>query len=236
MPRLETFLKKIGIEPHDLSIYRKALTHLSAAEKPSESYERLEFLGDSVIGMVISDFLYQHFKEKEEGGMSRIKAMVVSQESLGGKAVELGLDKFLRADTVRIREGESAEFSILADCYEALVGAIFADRGYIQARKFIMSTLKDSCLNLSEMKGPSDYKSRLQELWQGMCKDIPEYRIVSEEGPDHMKTFTVEVRYNRRKLGEGTGSSKKRAEQEAAKAAYEAEIVKQKKKPVKGKR
>ena len=229
MSRLETYLKKLGVEPKDMTFYRMALTHLSAAENPYESYERLEFLGDSVIGMVISDFLYQMFGDKEEGGLSRIRAKVVSQETLGNKAMELGLGKYLRADTVRIREGESAEFSILADCFEALVGAIFADRGYMQARKFVLTMLKDECLILSEMKGPSDYKSKLQELWQDMYKDIPEYTLVSEEGPDHLKTFTIGVRYKRRKLGEGSGTSKKRAEQEAAKVAYESEIRKRKK-------
>ena len=234
MSRLKPFLKKLGIEPKDLSIYRKALTHLSAAEKPSESYERLEFLGDSILGMVISDFLYQRFGDKEEGGLSRIRAIVVSQDSLGVKAEELGLGKFVRADTVRIREGENAEFSILADCLEALIGAVFADRGYIQARKFILNMFREECLNLAEMKGPSDYKSKLQELWQDMYKDIPEYSTVSEEGPDHNKFFTVEVRFKRRKLGTGTGSSKKRAEQEAARIAYES--AKEMRKKKRGKR
>jgi ribonuclease-3 len=225
MASLKPFLKKLGIEPRDLSLYRKAFTHISVAETPSDSYERLEFLGDSVIGLVISAFIYNQFEDKEEGGLSRVRANIVSRESLGEKAQELGLGKFVRADTVRMREGKDAEISILGDCFESLVGAIFADRGYLAARKFILTNLRQDCLDLSEMEGPSDYKSRLQELWQHKYKDIPDYRVISEKGPDHSKTFTVEVRYRRKKLGRGTGSSKKRAEQEAARAAYESAIA-----------
>jgi ribonuclease III len=229
MPKLDKFLKALSIEPKDISIYRKALTHISSAPTASDSYERLEFLGDSVIGVVISDFLYRKFPQKEEGDLSRIKASVVSRDTLGAKAIELGLDKYLRADTVRVREGRTAEFSIMSDCFEAVVGAIFADRGYRAAKAFIIKNLKEECMILKEMQGPSDFKSRLQEFWQQKCKATPEYRVISEEGPDHSKIFSVEVRYRGKTLGIGQGSSKKKAEQEAARMAYEAEIIKPKK-------
>jgi len=229
MPRLLRFLNKLGIEPKDQSIYRRAMTHSSAAKTPSDSYERLEFLGDSVIGFVVSDFLFGRFPDKEEGALSRIRATVVSRESLGAKALELGLDKYMRADTVRVRGGEQAEFSILADSFEALVGAIFADRGYRMARSFVLKHLRKECLGLQELQGPLDYKSRLQEHWQQKCKETPEYEVVREVGPDHNKIFTVEVRYHGRLLGTGKGQSKKRAEQEAAREAYEREVEKTKK-------
>jgi len=225
MPRLGPFLKKLGIEPKDLGLYRRALTHVSAAPSIEESYERLEFLGDSIIGAVVSDFLYRQFPDKEEGDLSRIRAIVVNRETLGSKAIEMGIDKFIRADTVRVREGEQAEFSILADSFEALVGAIFNDLGYRAARTFILKALREECLNLSEMEGPADFKSRLQEMWQQRVKKPPDYYVVSESGPDHRKTFTVEVRYRGKILGRGKGSSKKRAEQEAARVAYEAEMA-----------
>jgi ribonuclease-3 len=230
MSKLSRFLRKIGIEPRDMSLYSRALTHISAARNYFDSYERLEFLGDSIIGMVVGEFLFGQFPEKEEGELSRIRAMVVSGETLGAKALELGLDRFLRADTVRVREGEQAELSILADCFEATVGAVFADRGYRHARSFVLRHLRDECLKLKEMVGPSDDKSRLQELWQQRYKEPPEYVVASEKGPDHDKVFTVEVRYKGRVLGKGTGSSKKRAEQEAAHKAMAREMAKEKRK------
>jgi ribonuclease III len=226
MPALSKYLGELGIEPKDISIYRKAFTHMSSASCPSESYERLEYLGDSVIGMVIADFLYRKFPEKEEGELSRIKASVVNSETLGRKAEELKLEKLLRVETARVRQGSRAEFSILGDIFEALCGAIFADRGYLQAKKFILTNLKNACLTAGENVGPIDYKSRLQELWQHKFKEPPDYIVVDETGPDHDKLFTIEVRYKGKLLGSGEGSSKKRAEQEAAKSAFECEIEK----------
>ena len=228
MVSLKNYLEELGIEPKDISIYRRAFTHLSSAASPAESYERLEYLGDSVIGMVISDFLYRKFPEKEEGELSRIKASAVSREALGKKAEDLKLEKLLRVETARVRQGSRAEFSILGDTFEALVGAIFADRGYRLARAFVLRSLKDVCLVAAENEGPIEYKSRLQELWQQRYKEPPTYRVASESGPDHDKVFTVEVRYKGRLLGKGQGSSKKRAEQEAAQAALEREASREK--------
>ena len=230
MKRLTTFLKKVGIEPREISYYRRALTHISSAVNHHDSYERLEFLGDSIIGMIIGDFLFRKFREKEEGALSRIRAMVVSRETLGGKALELGIDKMMRADTVRIREGEQVEISILADAFEALVGAVFADRGYRAARNFVLLHLRDECMKLKEMEGPSDYKSRLQEYWQHKYKETPEYVTLYEKGPDHNKMFSVAVTYQGKRLGKGVGSSKKRAEQEAAREAFEKEARKKQRK------
>jgi ribonuclease III len=226
MEKLKRFLNEIGIEPKNLAHYRRALTHLSAAENPSESYERLEFLGDSVTGVVISKLLFEQFPDKEEGDPSRIRAQIVSRESLGAKAVELHLDDYLRAKTVRIREGGVAEFSIMSDCFEAIVGAIFADRGYTQAKSFILRHLKTECIALKDMHGPCDAKSQLQELWQQRYKEPPEYVVVSEKGPDHNKIFSVHVLYKGKVLGKGKGSSKKRAEQDAAMAAVTHEMKK----------
>lgn len=217
--KLRKYLISIGIEPRDIEIYRKAFTHISVAREPSDSYERLEFLGDSIIGMVISDYLCSKFPQKEEGELTRIKASVVSRETLGMKAKEIGLGKFLKVDTARVRDGGSAEVSILSDCFEGLVGAYFIDRKYGKTRKFILNHLADECLKFENSDSPKDFKSRLQELWQHEYKRLPEYVVVKSEGPDHSKTFFVEVRYEGKLLGKGRGSSKKRAEQEAAKDA-----------------
>jgi len=228
MKRFTAFLKRLGIEPRDMSQYVRAFTHISATVDPSGSYERLEFLGDSVLGMIISDLLYRSFPEKEEGDLSRIRAMVVSQEALSEKAEQLGFEKHLKADTVRTREGKQTEPSILADSFEALVGAIFIDRGYLCARNFILLHLKEDCLELRDMHGPSDYKSQLQEIWQHKYKETPEYRVITEVGPDHRKVFTIEAYYNGKILGKGSGTSKKKAEQEAAREAVTKEKKKQK--------
>ncbi len=226
MSRFARFLKKLGIEFDNLSIYRQALTHVSAAKTHFDSYERLEFLGDSIIGMVIGDFLYKRFPEKEEGDLSRIRAIIVSRETLGAKALELGFDRHLRVDTVRTREGGQVELSILADCFEAMVGAVFADGGYRKARAFVLRHLREETLRLKEMEGPADFKSRLQEYWQHKYKHTPEYEVIWERGPDHNKEFAVQVLYEGKVLGKGKGSSKKKAEQEAAQQAYEKEMKK----------
>jgi ribonuclease-3 len=176
-----------------------------------------------VIGLVVSDFLCRKYPFKEEGELSRIKATVVSRENLGLVAGKLGVEKHLRVETARVREGRKAEFSIMGDVFESLVGAIFVDRGYRAARKFILEHLKEACLIAGENEGPIDYKSSLQEIWQERYKEPPAYNVVSETGPDHAKVFTVEVRWKSRLLGRGDGSSKKRAEQEAAKCALEKE-------------
>ena len=216
MDRFEKYLERIGIEPKNLQLYRRALTHLSAAKAPSESYERLEFLGDSVIGLVISEYLYRTFPDKEEGELTRIKALVVSRDILGEKSRHLGLGKYIKVDTARVRERGAAEISILSDCFESLVAAIIIDRGYTAAKKFILMHLKDYCLKMKNQVGPTDQKSQLQELWQHRYKVPPEYVVVKESGPDHRKTFMIEVRYKENVLGKGSGNSKKKAEQEAA--------------------
>jgi len=236
MSRLANYLKRLGIEPRDISIYRRALTHISAAGDPSESYERLEFLGDAILGLVISEFLFKNFRDKEEGNLSRIRSMVVSQEPLAEKALEMKLQKHLRVDTVRVREGGGIEESILADAFESMVGAVFADRGYLQAKAFVLRNLRDECIMHKDLTGPTDYKSRLQEFWQHRYKNTPDYEVVKESGPDHDKMFTIEVRYGRKVLGKGSGHSKKKAEQEAAREAYERVIEKETKKASKPKR
>jgi len=221
--KLVRFLKKIGIEPKNIGLYARAFTHISSASSQDENYETLEFLGDSVIGMVVSEYLFKKFSGKNEGELSRIKALVVSSETLGAKAEELGFEKLMNVATAQVRGGGEIEFSILADCFEAFVGAIFADRGYRKAKAFIIGQLREKCDELRDMVGPSDYKSRLQELWQDRFKKTPKYEVIIESGPDHAKEFTVEVSFGGKVLGEGSGSSKKRAEQEAAKVALERE-------------
>jgi ribonuclease III len=221
MVSLKTFLHNQDIEPKDISIYRRAFTHLSCASSPGESYERLEFLGDSVMGMIVSDYLYQVFPDKEEGDLSRIRATVVSRDALGELAERLGLEKFLRVETARVRAGSRAEFSIMSDTFEALVGAVFSDLGYRASKKFVLKHFRQLCIDAGQKGGPIDFKSQLQEFWQGMYKVPPTYKVVSETGPDHNKLFTVEVKYKSKKLGRGEGSSKKRAEQEAAREALE---------------
>lgn len=221
MTDLKKFLNKIGIEPKNPAIYAQALTHLSAVSSNFDSYERLEFLGDSVIGMIISDFLFRTFPGKEEGELTRVKATVVSREVLGEKARQLGFEKFLAVDTARVREGGVAEFSILSDCFEAVTGALLIDRGYRMCRKFVLQHLKDECMAMRDSIGPTDHKSRLQEMWQEKYKEPPEYTIVDQTGPDHSRTFTIEVRYKKKVLGRGAGTSKKKAEQDAAHDALE---------------
>lgn len=221
MGRLIKFLKRHGIEPKDMSLYRKAFTHVTCADTSGDSYERLEFLGDCVVGMIIGDFLYRKFPEKEEGELTKMRAAVVSRESLAAVSEAMGIGELIRAGTMRFKEDGRVESSILGDVFESLVGAIFADRGYMAAKRFVLSVLKDACLSIKNSEGPMDYKSRLQEIWQEKYKEPPVYKVISEKGPDHNKIFMVEVRYKKRILGRGEGSSKKKAEQEAARMALQ---------------
>lgn len=194
-----------------------ALTHPSAAEgKPvSASYERLEFLGDSVLGAIVATDLYERFPDMDEGALTQAKISLVSGRMLSSVAEKIGLTPLILMGESERGTGARGMHSALENVYEALVGALYLDAGYETTHAFVMSTLGPE-VSPALARKPISPKSRLQEVTQRDLRCGPEYRLVSEEGPAHDPTFTSVVMVEGRRVGRGTGSSKKSSESAAA--------------------
>lgn len=203
------------------TLLKTALTHSSYAnEKKSGLYnERLEFLGDSVLSLVVSNLLYSSTLKLKEGEMSKIRANLVCEKSLAECAEKMNIGKYLYLGTGEERTGGRERASILADATEALIAALYLDGGFEKASEFVSVILKDNIKLALEGEFISDYKTELQEKIQSDSSAAPEYKIIAESGPDHNKTFEAAVYANSQILGRGTGKTKKDAEQAAAKSA-----------------
>jgi ribonuclease-3 len=187
----------------------------------SDSYERLEFLGDSVLDLIITEILFERFSEKDEGFMTQMRSKLVKGDALASYSRQLGLPNVVELGERAKGQGIENSTSILGDVFEALIGALYKDRGYAATRRFIERVL-DNHLDIKEIAAMDDnYKSILMEYAQARRMKIPIYRVIQEDGPAHNRTFVVEVLVGDQKAGEGSGKSKKIAEQEAAKVAYE---------------
>ena len=218
--------KKIGYEFRDRSLLMTALTHSSYANERHgdgrESYERLEFLGDSILGHIAADFLYRHEPPIPEGRMTRLRAELVCEASLHQIALRLGRGGYMRLGKGEERSGGRERASILADMVESIIAAIYLDSGDLaEPRRFIMEQLLEKA-EIGEEHRSADYKTELQELVQRTPEQHILYEMTGQSGPDHDKTFTFCVRVNGVPVGEGRGRSKKEAEQMAAKQALEA--------------
>jgi ribonuclease-3 len=183
--------------------------------------ERLEFLGDSILGAVCATLLYQQYSEKNEGELAKIKAVVVSEDVLSGIATNLQIDKMLLLGKGEELSGGRTKKAILADAMEALIGALYIDSGYKTAFDFVSRCITPEINQVTVDNYHKDYKSLLQEHCQRQFHCYPEYVMVKRSGPEHDRTFCMEVRINETVYGTGTGRNKKSAEQEAAKAAWE---------------
>jgi ribonuclease-3 len=188
--------------------------------------ERLEFLGDSILGAVCATLLYREYEEKNEGELAKIKAVVVSEDILSGIALNLQIDKMLLLGKGEEMSGGRTKKAILADAMEAVIGALYIDSGYKPAFDFVSGCLKPEIDKVTGTNYYKDYKSILQEYCQREYKCYPEYVMVKRTGPEHDRTFWMEVRICDNVYGTGTGRNKKSAEQEAAKAAW-AQITEQ---------
>ena len=207
--------KTLGYKFKDPALLRTALTHSSYAnEYSTESNERLEFLGDAVLGLVVARLLYDHYPRASEGNLSKQRSAIVSRVNLAKFTRELAIDKLIILGKGEERTGGRERESNLAGAFEAIIGAIYLDGGYRKVFRVISKLLKNS---IDEKDVFTDYKTKLQEIAQKKYKQIPRYRVVHEEGPPHKKWFHVEVKVMRRVLGMGMGSNKKEAEQSAAK-------------------
>ena len=213
----------IGYRFKDITLLQNALSHSSYANErwhdSLKSNERLEFLGDSILGMVTAEYLYRNFPDRPEGDLTRMRADMVCERALAMVAERIGLGQHLLLGHGEEAGGGRARDSILADAVESVIAACFLDGGMEAARriieKFILVEVPVKKLH------NADYKTALQELVQQKKNQILSYALVGESGPDHDKCFDVEVSLNGQVIGVGTGSSKKRAEQMAAKAALE---------------
>ena len=216
--------KSIGYEFKNISLLETALNHSSYANEIHTegvySYERLEFLGDSILGFVTADFLYNHRVKLPEGQMTRQRAELVCEESLHKVALELNLGKYMKLGRGEENTGGRERASILADMVEAVIAAIYLDSGIDEARRFIMERILADAV-ITKNHTSADYKSRLQEEVQRKKGRTIAYKLAGEAGPDHAKVFTYRVLINGSPAGEGSGRTKKEAEQIAAKKALE---------------
>ena len=214
--------KKLGHEFKNDELLKTALTHSSYAnEHRCTSYERMEFLGDSVLSIIVSEYLFEHMKNIDEGELSRIRASLVCEESLAETAKTIELGKYILLGNGEEKSGSRSRASILSDVFEATLAALYLDGGMDTARVYILGIMGAKLSNAVEHKTEKDYKSRLQELVQRKYhgKTRIEYSTIEEIGPEHQKLFLVELVINGNKIAEGKGSSKKEAEQQAAKTA-----------------
>ena len=222
MRPLTEYEKLIGYRFRDKSLLETALTHSSFAnEHKCKSYERLEFLGDSVLGFVTAQDRFEHFPQLPEGRLTRTRAALVCERSLCGFSKSLEVGDFLRLSHGEQHSGGRERPSILADVFESTTAAIYLDSGDLEeARKFILRFIAPAAKTQS-VKPFKDYKTTLQEIVQQNPEERLEYVTTGESGPDHDKHFTVEVHLNSNVIGRGGGRSKKEAEQQAAREALQ---------------
>ncbi|HEX6329768.1 MAG TPA: ribonuclease III [Actinomycetota bacterium] len=205
----------------DASLRETALTHRSYAFENglATNNERLEFLGDAVLGIVVTDMAFREFDELPEGELAKLRAAIVNMGALAEVARDLGLGRFIRLGKGEEMSGGRDKSSILADALEALLGAIYLDRGLQTASKIIVRLFRPRMVAYARGEGTRDYKTILQELASADLHALPEYRL-TERGPDHEKEFTATVHLAGKQWGTGMGRSKKEAEQQAAHEAY----------------
>ncbi len=209
----------------------QALTHKSYTNEHTEYVlhnERLEFLGDAVLELAISDLVFKKFPDIPEGGLTRIRAEVVSEKGLSVIARHLQIGSELRLGKGELKSGGSEKPSLLADALEALLGAIYCDAGFVVVCRVIERVFSEIIEKSAEIRYGSDYKTCLQERLQALYGGLPEYLLAQVSGPDHERIFSMEVYFSGKLIGKGSGSSKKNAEQKAAAVALDHSLLKEK--------
>lgn len=217
---IHDFEKTLGYEFKDKKLIETALTHTSYAnEKKTESYERLEFLGDAVLQMLTSRYIFVNYPQFPEGKMSKMRANIVCETTLSQIAHKLGIDKFARLGKGEELTGGRQRPSILADMVEATLAAVYLDGGIDKAREVIFDAYGHIIVNAARGELNCDYKTQLQEKLQQHGSVLIEYTLTGEEGPAHNKTFKMKVSADGKNLGEGVGKTKQEAQQKAARQA-----------------
>lgn len=218
------FQQQLGYAFRSLDLLERALTHKSFTNENREfrspNNERLEFLGDAVLGFVVGEMIYRSFPSLQEGALSKIKAHLVSATMLSGKARALGIGRYLRMGAGEARSGGAEKPSLLADAFEAVVAAIYLDGGLGATEALLRRVFgpEISGIDIGDLSF-HDYKTTLQETAQSLGLPLPDYRVIEESGPDHEKAFVVELAWDGEPFAQGTGPSKREAQRKAAKEA-----------------
>lgn len=216
---------KIGIKFKNPEYLELALTHRSYVHEKKwaleKSNERLEFLGDAVLGLCVAELLIKSFPEEPEGTLSKRRAALVNQKQLAKLAEEIELGEALKLGKGEEKTGGRQKKSLLCDAYEAVIGAIYLDQGMASVHRYIEKVFTPLIPGSKDVKSSQDYKTRLQEFFQSEHRRSPRYVVIKESGPDHSKVFEVQIEFNQEKIAKGKGSSKREAEQAAAKRAFE---------------
>jgi ribonuclease III len=226
---LDEMLRKLDLDLSYRSYVQAALTHPSfwgefaipEEARLEKGYERLEFLGDSVIALTTCSYLFHTHHDYDQGKLSKIKGHLVSKSTLTRVAKSLEIGDYIRVGKGVLHGAGRKHSTFLVDCFEALVGAVFLEKGFDYASRFVLSSLKEEIEKVTVIEALDDYKTELQELVQKQYRTLPHYKLLSQTGPEHRKIFHVAVFIDNRQVGEGEGSSKKEAETSAAKMALE---------------
>lgn len=223
LKKLEGLERKLKVSFQNLHLLNLALTHRSYSQETGRALsldnQRLEFLGDAIISLIVSEHIYKKYPQFEEGKLSKIKAVVVSGQVLSQVARKLGVGDYLLLGRGEEESKGREKISLLADSLEAVAGAVYLDGDYEKARKFVLKHLGEDLKKVAKSEEGEDYKSILQEYIQKRYKTLPFYEVIKEEGPPHQRRFTVRVRVKKKIQGIGKGSRKQEAEQESAKVA-----------------
>jgi ribonuclease-3 len=220
---LQALCLSLGLKFNDISLLDQALTHTSYANECKQQHighnERLEFLGDAVLDLIISEYLFRSFPYLPEGELTKARANTVCEQTLSQRALELGIGEYLLLGKGESLSGGRKRISILADAFEAVIGAVYIDSNYTNTLQFVLQQLQQALSLVEKGDYINDYKTLLQESVQKHNDAVACYKVVEESGPDHDKVFKVAVLINQESLGIGQGKSKKEAEQHAAKQA-----------------
>ncbi|MCH8325988.1 MAG: ribonuclease III [Bacteroidetes bacterium] len=224
LDRFRSFEKIIGCKIYNPKYYLKAITHRSYLEgnkNADSSNERLEYLGDAVVDLIVGRYLFNKFPNEDEGYLTKTRSMLVNKSALFDAAKRIKLDDYLLVSENFSKTLPDGSKTVLSDAYESIVGAIFLDKGLQKAEKFLMKSLLAPSFEITDYLKDSNYKSQLLEYTQKKHLENLEYNVIKEEGPQHKKIFTVQVKINNEILGIGNGNNKKSAEQVAAKNALQ---------------
>ncbi len=220
-----SLMEKINYKFKNEKLLSEALTHRSYANEKNQyknfNNEKLEFLGDAVLNLIVTEHIYGLGDKKKEGDLAKLKSQIISEPVFSLIARDLELGSYLYLSNGEIMSGGRDRKSILGDAFEALIGAILKDSDYYTTKEIALNLLLDKIDNIDDIAGTGDYKTLLQEIFHSKYKKIPEYVLTSEKGPDHDKVFEVSVNLNRETIGRGVGKSKKEAEKNAAKNALD---------------
>lgn len=219
MNKLTEIQKLLGYNFKDINLLKEAITHKSI--RSSINNERLEFLGDAVLDLVVGEYLYHKFKTRNEGDLSKLRASLVNEDSLAKIAKELRLGEFLYLSPAEENNGGRGKQSLISDALEALMGAIYLESGLNEVKKIFITLLEKNFPNINLNSLTKDYKTALQEVTQAHIGTAPKYELISTSGPDHKKSFEMAVLLNGKEIARAVGSSKKSAEQACALQALE---------------